>query len=91
MEPRVSSVSSALNNDNDDLADLATEIDKDSPATLLDLPLRLEEVVFAPTLAKAAASLDEEKEEASSALLLWAESDVVAEPEDSKVAALLDL
>lgn len=50
-EPRVSS---ALTDDNDDLVDLVTEVDEDSVATFSDVPLRREEDVLAPTLAKAA-------------------------------------
>ena len=46
-EADASVVSSALTDDNDDLADLVVDVDEDSVATFWDLPLRRERVVLA--------------------------------------------
>jgi hypothetical protein len=63
---------------------------------LLLAPMLLSVVLVLPPLpslppSPRAVSWSKSRPSAPWLLLLWAESDVVAEPEDSKVAALLDL
>ena len=102
VEPRAR-VSSAPTDD--DLADLVVEVDEDSVATLSDLPLRLEggdlsmaaldKAASAPRREGDLSSLDEievedEEEEEMSALPLT-DGAVVADPDEGRVATLLDL